>query len=129
MTVKYKYKLLESNQFAVEILEGELEGFTYQYDSVKINEDEDEIGLDYNILDVTGEEVDCDVLELDLFSESSEEILGDILVDIIETKLKEMNNNGWLSDPVCYNMYLIDRVERVNYADNVQRILCSRWCI
>ena len=92
MTVKYK--LLESNQFAVEILEGELEGFTYQYDSVKINEDEDEIGLDYNILDVTGEEVDCDVLELDLFSESSEEILGDILVDIIETKLKEMSNNG-----------------------------------
>tara|TARA_R110000764_G_scaffold32159_1_gene73068 strand:+ start:854 stop:1132 length:279 start_codon:yes stop_codon:yes gene_type:complete len=92
MTVKYK--LLESNQFAVEILEGELEGFTYQYDSVKINEDEDEIGLDYNILDVTGEEVDCDVLELDLFSESNEEILGDILVDIIETKLKEMNNNG-----------------------------------
>ena len=89
-----KYKLLESNQFAVEILEGELEGFTYQYDSVKINEDEDEIGLDYNILDVTGEEVDCDVLELDLFSESNEEILGDILVDIIETKLKEMNNNG-----------------------------------
>ena len=89
MTVKYK--LLESNQFAVEILEGELEGFTYQYDSVKINEDEDEIGLDYNILDVTGEEVDCDVLELDLFSESNEEILGDILVDIIETKLKEMN--------------------------------------
>ena len=94
MTVKYEYKLLESNQFAVEILEGELEGFTYQYDSVKINEDEDEIGLDYNILDVTGEEVDGDVLELDLFSESSEEILGDILVDIIETKLKEMNNNG-----------------------------------
>ena len=94
MTVKYKYKLLESNQFAVEILEGELEGFTYQYDSVKINEDEDEIGLDYNILDVTGEEVDCDVLELDLFSESNEEILGDILVDIIETKLKEMSNNG-----------------------------------
>lgn len=92
MTVKYK--LLESNQFAVEILEGELEGFTYQYDSVKINEDEDEIGLDYNILDVTGEEVDCDVLELDLFSESNEEILGDILVDIIETKLKEMSNNG-----------------------------------
>ena len=89
-----KYKLLESNQFAVEILEGELEGFTYQYDSVKINEDEDEIGLDYNILDVTGEEVDCDVLELDLYSESNEEILGDILVDIIETKLKEMNNNG-----------------------------------
>ena len=89
MTVKYK--LLESNQFAVEILEGELEGLTYQYDSVKINEDEDEIGLDYNILDVTGEEVDCDVLELDLFSESNEEILGDILVDIIETKLKEMN--------------------------------------
>ena len=94
MTVKYEYKLLESNQFAVEILEGELEGFTYQYDSVKINEDEDEIGLDYNILDVTGEEVDCDVLELDLFSESNEEILGDILVDIIETKLKEMSNNG-----------------------------------
>ena len=92
MTVKYK--LLESNQFAVEILEGELEGFTYQYDSVKINEDEDEIGLDYNILDVTGEEVDCDVLELDLFSESNKEILGDILVDIIETKLKEMSNNG-----------------------------------
>ena len=92
MTVKYK--LLESNQFAVEILEGELEGFTYQYDSVKINEDEDEIGLDYNILDVTGEEVDCDVLELDLFSASNEEILGDILVDIIETKLKEMSNNG-----------------------------------
>ena len=92
MTVKYK--LLESNQFAVEILEGELEGFTYQYDSVKINEDEDEIGLDYNILDVTGEEVDGDVLELDLFSESSEEILGDILVDIIYNKLKEMNNNG-----------------------------------
>ena len=89
MTVKYK--LLESNKFAVEILEGELEGLTYQYDSVKINEDGAEVGLDYNILDVTGEEVDCDVLELDLFSESNEEILGDILVDIIETKLKEMN--------------------------------------
>ena len=89
MTVKYK--LLESNQFAVEILEGELEGLTYQYDSVKINEDGAEVGLDYNILDVTGEEVDCDVLELDLYSESNKEILGDILVDIIETKLKEMN--------------------------------------
>ena len=89
MTVKYK--LLESNQFAVEILEGELEGLTYQYDSVKINEDGAEVGLDYNILDVTGEEVDGDVLELDLFSESNKEILGDILVDIIETKLKEMN--------------------------------------
>ena len=89
MTVKYK--LLESNKFAVEILEGELEGLTYQYDSVKINEDGAEVGLDYNILDVTGEEVDGDVLELDLFSESNEEILGDILVDIIETKLKEMN--------------------------------------
>ena len=59
MTVKYKYKLLESNQFAVEILEGELEGFTYQYDSVEINEDGAEYVLDYNILDVTGEEVDC----------------------------------------------------------------------
>ena len=89
MTVKYK--LLESDQFAVEILEGELEGLTYQYDSVKINEDGAEVGLDYNILDVTGEEVDGDVLELDLYSESNEEILGDILVDIIETKLKEMN--------------------------------------
>lgn len=89
MTVKYK--LLESNKFAVEILEGELEGLTYQYDSVKINEDGAEVGLDYNILDVTGEEVDGDVLELDLFSESNKEILGDILVDIIETKLKEMN--------------------------------------
>jgi len=89
MTVKYK--LLESDQFAVEILEGELEGLTYQYDSVKINEDGAEVGLDYNILDVTGEEVDGDVLELDLFSESNKEILGDILVDIIETKLKEMN--------------------------------------
>ncbi|MDA8977415.1 hypothetical protein N9104_04365 [Pseudomonadales bacterium] len=89
MTVKYK--LLESGQFAVEILEGELEGLTYQYDSVKINEDGAEVGLDYNILDVTGEKVDGDVLELDLYSESNEEILGDILVDIIETKLKEMN--------------------------------------
>jgi hypothetical protein len=89
MTVKYK--LLESDQFAVEILEGELEGLTYQYDSVKINEDGAEVGLDYNILDVTGEKVDGDVLELDLYSESNEEILGDILVDIIETKLKEMN--------------------------------------
>jgi len=89
MTVKYK--LLESNKFAVEILEGELEGLTYQYDSVKINEDGAEVGLDYNILDVTGEKVDGDVLELDLFSESNKEILGDILVDIIETKLKEMN--------------------------------------
>ena len=89
MTVKYK--LLESDQFAVEILEGELEGLTYQYDSVKINEDGAEVGLDYNILDVTGEEVDGDVLELDLYSESNEEILGDILVDIIETQLKEMN--------------------------------------
>ena len=89
MTVKYK--LLGSNHLAVEILEGELEGLTYQYDSVKINEDGAEVGLDYNILDVTGEEVDGDVLELDLYSESNEEILGDILVDIIETKLKEMN--------------------------------------
>ena len=89
MTVKYK--LLGSNHLAVEILEGELEGLTYQYDSVKINEDGAEVGLDYNILDVTGEEVDCDVLELDLYSESNGEILGDILVDIIETKLKEMN--------------------------------------
>ena len=91
MTVKYK--LLESDQFAVEILEGELEGLTYQYDSVKINEDGAEVCLDFNILDVTGEEVDGDVLELDLYSESNEELLGDILVDIIETKLKEINKD------------------------------------
>mgnify|MGYP006191778379 CR=1 FL=1 len=47
------------------------------------------------------------------------------LVDLVDelseriSKLEKDQNKGWLSDPVCYNMYLIDRVERVNYADNI----------
>lgn len=94
MTVKYN---VLNEQLAVEILEGELEGLTYQYDGVELEGVGDELSLTYSILDVTGEKIDGEVLELDLFSETNTKILGDILVDIIETHsiistiLKEMN--------------------------------------
>lgn len=94
MTVKYN---VLNEQLAVEILEGELEGLTYQYDGVELEGVGDELSLTYSILDVTGEKIDGEVLELDLFSETNTKILGDILVDIIEThsiistRLKEMN--------------------------------------
>lgn len=90
-----KYKLVEtdgeafhSDHWAIEILEGECEGLTYQYDTVQFNEEGDQAVLDFHTITIDNPK------ENDLTSDNVIGIMGDILVDIIETQLREMKENG-----------------------------------
>jgi len=93
MSVKYDLVMREetyhNEHWCIEILEGELEGFVYQYDTVKFHEDEEGAGfLDFNILTVENPN------EYDLTSESTTSILGDVLCEIVEENLRESVENG-----------------------------------
>ena len=41
-----------SDHWAIEVLEGELEGFVFQYDTVKFREEDGQGILDFEVLDV-----------------------------------------------------------------------------
>jgi len=93
-----KYKLVErdeayhSDHWAIEVLEGELEGFVFQYDTVKFREEDGQGILDFEVLDVkNGEKVDVN-------NETTSNILGGILVDIIEQNMREMENGDGNTD-------------------------------
>jgi len=93
-----KYKLVEhpdayhDKHWAIEILEGDLEGVTFQYDTVKFREEDGQGILDFEVLNIeNGEIVDTD-------NEGTSEILGGILVDIIEQQMREMENGDGNTD-------------------------------
>jgi hypothetical protein len=77
-------KGFHEDHWAVQILEGDLEGYMFQYDSVRIIEQEnpeDGAVLEFNT--VTLKEVDAD-----LTNEEKKNILGDILVDILMEQIE-----------------------------------------
>jgi|TARA_B110000908_G_C10233591_1_gene441957 hypothetical protein len=91
-----KYDLIQhdggyhEDHWSIRILEGDLEGVVFQYDTVSIREQGDEAVLDFEILYVEGEEQAAAVFD-------AEKIFGDILVGIIEENAlrgKEANGNG-----------------------------------
>jgi|SaaInlStandDraft_2_1057019.scaffolds.fasta_scaffold145595_2 hypothetical protein len=89
-----KYKLIEhENQFhedhwCVEILEGEFKGLAYQYDVVNFKEIDEEAVLDFNTVTVKNPN------NIDLEDDNLETVLGDVLVDIINSRLEEEELNG-----------------------------------
>jgi len=86
-----KYELFDHDEgfhdkhWCLKILDGELEGLVYQYDTVAFNEDKDGQGvLDFNILTVENPS------DYDLTAETVTTLLGNILVDIIEEQLADI---------------------------------------
>ena len=92
MTLKYKLVECENgfhdDHWCVEILEDELEGFVFQYDTINLKENDDgEAVLDFNTVTVNNpNDVDLDCCNV-------EAILGDVLVDIIEKRFEEEELN------------------------------------
>ena len=92
MTVKYELishdESYHDDHWAIKIMEGDLEGVVFQYDTVKFREEDGQGILDFEVLNVEkGEMVDTN-------DQATSEILGGILVDIIEQQMREMENNG-----------------------------------
>lgn len=92
MTVKYELvshdESYHDDHWAIKIMEGDLEGVVFQYDTIKFREEDGQGILDFEVLNVEkGELVDTD-------DEATSEVLGGILVDIIEQQMREMENNG-----------------------------------
>lgn len=92
MAVKYELvthdESYHDNHWAIKILEGDLEGVVFQYDTVKFREEDGQGILDFEVLDIEkGEMVDTN-------DQVTSDILGGILVDIIEQQMREMDNNG-----------------------------------
>lgn len=92
------YELVEhpdayhDKHWAIKILEGDLEGVVFQYDTVKIREEDGQGILDFEVLNVEkGEMVDTD-------DQATSDILGGILVDIIEQQMREMENGDGNTD-------------------------------
>ena len=96
MPVKYDLVMDEEayhdEHWSIKILEGDLEGVVFQYDTVKFREEDGQGILDFEVLDVqNGEKVDVN-------NEATSNILGGILVDIIEQNMREMANGDGNTD-------------------------------
>ena len=90
-----KGKGFHEDHWAVQILEGDLEGYTFQYDSVRIIEQENpEDGAILEFNTVTLEEV-----ESNLTQEEKKNIIGDILVDIIQEQIEHENRASDTEQP------------------------------
>jgi hypothetical protein len=93
MPVKYDLVMDEEayhdEHWSIKILEGDLEGVVFQYDTVKFREEEGADGavLDFDILYIEGEEKAA-------AHDGADQIFGDILVGIIEENLREMAKDG-----------------------------------
>ena len=93
-----KYDLVEHSDayhdkhWAIKILEGKLEGAIYQYDTVKFREEDGQGILDFEILKVEN----CE--EIDLDDQETSDVLGGILVNIIEENLREIGNGDGNTD-------------------------------
>jgi hypothetical protein len=86
-----KYDLVQhddafhDDHWAIKILEGDLEGVVYQYDTVTFREDDDGVGfLDFDVLWIEGEEIAA--------FRDYEKITGEILAGIIEENVREMTD-------------------------------------
>lgn len=95
MPVKYELVAADGEGFhpdhwAIKVLEGECEGLVFQYDTVQFHENDNDgnAELEFHTINIENPK------ENDLTSESVVGIMGDILVDIIETQLREMRDNG-----------------------------------
>src|SRR6056300_1928881 len=92
MTVKYE--LVEdpngfhSKHWCVKVAEGEMEGVVYQYDTISINEEGENAELKFNTITIDNPK------NKDLTLESNINIMGDILVDLINQGLKEREKNA-----------------------------------
>jgi len=88
MTVKYELidhpNGFHDEHWCVEIKEGTFKGLIYQYDTIHFKETEegDDAILDFNTITVENND------ELDLTTEEFSGIIGDVLVSIIEDRLK-----------------------------------------
>jgi hypothetical protein len=95
MAVRYtlvdpKGKGFHEDHWAVQILEGDLEGYIFQYDSVKIIEQENpEDGAILEFNTITLREV-----ENNLTDEEKKNILGDILVEIVQEQIENENRSS-----------------------------------
>jgi len=91
MTVKFDLvehkNSFHDNHWAILIQEGDYEGVSYQYDTVSINEENDDVVLSFNTITIENPN------ELDLTTDEFESILGDILTSIIEEQLEQMNDD------------------------------------
>jgi hypothetical protein len=85
-----KGKGFHEDHWAVQILEGDLEGYIFQYDSVKIIEQENpEDGAILEFNTITLREV-----ENNLTDEEKKNILGDILVEIVQEQIENENRSS-----------------------------------
>jgi len=96
-----KFELVECNDgfhddhWCIEILDGEYAGLVYQYDTVKISEgetEEDGAVLTFNTITVKNPN------NADLTEENDKNILGNILVSIIQEQLEQAANENGTSD-------------------------------
>jgi hypothetical protein len=92
------YELIESDtgfhdeHWVVSILDGDLSGVKYQYDTISANEIDDALELKFNTITVENPE------DKDLTAKESIDIMGDILVELlnesIEERLKHESQSG-----------------------------------
>ena len=93
-----KYDLIEhpdayhDDHWAVKILEGKLEGISFQYDTIKFREEDGQGILDFEVLDIEKSE------KLDTNDQETSDILGAVLVDIIEKHMREIENGDGNTD-------------------------------
>jgi len=101
MAVKYSLVEAEGKEFfedhwAVKIEEGSLEGLLFQYDTVGIKESEDGDGAVLEFNTVTLEEPTNPV---NLTEDEEKNILGDILVDILQEQIENANGTPDTEQP------------------------------
>lgn len=87
-------KGFHEDHWAIQILEGELEGYTFQFDTVKINENEDGEGATLEFNTITVEDV-----KNDLTDEQKRDIIGDILTEIILEQIENADGTPDTEQP------------------------------
>ena len=90
-----KYELIthdggyHKDHWSLKILDGELEGLIYQYDTISFNEDDNGQGfLNFNILTIDNPN------EYDLTSGEVTDILGQVLVELVTEQMNKESENG-----------------------------------
>lgn len=89
-----KYQLVDHNKsfhdkhWSIRIDEGEYEGVIYQYDTVSLKEEGEDVILDFNVINLENPN------SMDLTDDKMSDIMGDILVELLEDYLKEQEKNA-----------------------------------
>ena len=95
--MKPKYQLTETNNafhknhWCVQILDGDFQGVVYQYDTLKVDTEKDEIRFNT----ITVENPD----DLDLESAEFIDVMSEILDDILQEKYRENGNDDSPKSP------------------------------